>query len=87
MKISAELSLYPLREGFVLQVEHYIKLLKSQPGIRVQPNSMSTQIFGDYDAVMGAINTCTKEIFAEDGSFSLVCKLLNSDRSQSEYRS
>lgn len=85
MKISAELSLYPLRAAPIPLIEEYIKLLNQQPDIEVRTNSMSTQIFGEYDAVMGAIQICTKETFSSDGSVSLVCKFLNVDRSQSDY--
>lgn len=85
MKISAELSLYPLREAPIPLIEEYIKLLNQQPDIEVRTNSMSTQIFGEYEAVMNAIQTCTREAFASDSSVSLVCKFLNVDRSQSDY--
>lgn len=85
MKISAELSLYPLRAAPIPLIEEYIKLLNQQPDIEVRINSMSTQIFGEYDAVMQAINVCTKHAFATDSSVSLVCKFLNVDRSQSDF--
>lgn len=85
MKISVELSLYPLREGFAPIVEDYIRQLKNCPDIDVRPNSMSTQIFGDFDAVMGAVQQCTRTAFESDGSLSLVCKFLNTDRSDSDY--
>jgi len=85
MKISAELSLYPLREAPIPQIEDYIKLLIQQPDIEVRTNSMSTQIFGEYEAVMGAIQVCTQKAFSTDFSVSLVCKFLNVDRSISNY--
>jgi uncharacterized protein YqgV (UPF0045/DUF77 family) len=85
MKISAELSLYPLRETPIPLIEQYIKLLNQQPDIEVRTNSMSTQIFGEYEAVMRAIQICTQEAFSTDSSVSLVCKFLNVDRSISDY--
>lgn len=85
MKISAELSLYPLRDAPIPLIEEYIKLLNQQPDIEVRTNSMSTQIFGECDAVMQAISRCTREAFLSDSSVSLVCKFLNVDRSQSDY--
>lgn len=81
MKISAELSLYPLKSGYVPDIEHYISRLNDQADIEVRTNSMSTQVFGDYEAVMQAIQTCTREVFASDNAVSLVCKFLNTDRS------
>ncbi len=81
MKISAELSLYPLQSAPIPLIEQYIKLLNQQPQIEVRTNSMSTQIFGEYDAVMQAISVTTRTAFDSDGSVSLVCKFLNVDRS------
>ena len=55
MKLSAELSVYPLREDFKVAVLGFIdELLKGQDVVAVT-NSMSTQISGEDDAVFSAI--------------------------------
>ena len=40
---------------------------------------MSTQVFGDYDAVMEALNKAIKKPFMEDRKISMVLKIINSD--------
>ena len=46
MKLTAELSVYPLREDFKNVVEAFISELLKHEGIVAVTNSMSTQISG-----------------------------------------
>jgi uncharacterized protein YqgV (UPF0045/DUF77 family) len=78
MKISVDVSYYPLKEEFKPSIKDFIGRLNQVVSLNVETNGMSTQVFGDYDAVMGAI---TREIKA---SFSLphsvfVLKIINAD--------
>lgn len=52
MQITVELSLYPLTENFEQVVIEYISEIKSNPGIKVEVNGLSTQVFGEYENVM-----------------------------------
>lgn len=50
MKISIEISLYPLaEEKFKTEIWAFIKRLRLVEGLNVVTNGMSTQVFGDYD--------------------------------------
>ena len=54
MKVTAELSVYPLREDFKVAVLSFIEeLLKGQDIVAVT-NSMSTQLSGEDEAAIGA---------------------------------
>ena len=64
MKLTAELSVYPLREDFKTVVEAFISELLKQEDIVAVTNSMSTQISGEDTAVFAAIDHSFK-IFAE----------------------
>lgn len=55
MKISVDISYYPLNEEFVPHILDFIARLKQHPGIVAKTNGMSTQVFGNYDEVMHAI--------------------------------
>ena len=81
MKISAELSLYPLTGDYKPPIRDYIQRLESRAGLTVRTNALSTEVFGDYDTVMGAVNETTKALFELDDSVVLVAKYLNTDRS------
>jgi uncharacterized protein YqgV (UPF0045/DUF77 family) len=52
MDIGVEISLYPLHQDFIPPIQNFIDRLNADRRLRVVTNSMSTQLFGDYEAVM-----------------------------------
>lgn len=79
MRITVELSLYPLAEGFVGPITDYIRELRGQPGIEVVTNAMSTQLRGEFDAVHGAVGRCTRAAMERAQPVVLVAKFINAD--------
>jgi len=76
MKLTAELSLYPLREDFKIAVLSFIdKLLEQEPVVAVT-NSMSTQISGQDEAVFAAIQRALRASYGEFGRQVLVAKFI-----------
>jgi len=55
MHIAVEISLYPLTDGFIPQIEDFIVRLRAHEHLRVVTNAMSTQVSGEMDAVMPAL--------------------------------
>jgi len=80
MQISVELSFYPLQEEYKPPIKQVIDKLKSCSAIEIHANRMSTQIFGEFDAVTTALNTTMQWSFAEFGHAVFVAKIMNSDR-------
>lgn len=79
MKLTAELSLYPLQDDYIPAIDAIIDDLKERAGLKVQTNAMSTQISGDYDAVFGAIQTSLARSAVRFGRQVLVCKFIADD--------
>ena len=79
MRITAEISYYPLNEHFVADIEAFIAELNEQPGLQVVTNRMSTQLRGEFDAVTGAIARCMQPALARPGTRVMVVKYLNAD--------
>jgi uncharacterized protein YqgV (UPF0045/DUF77 family) len=76
MKLTAELSLYPLREEFKITVHAFIeKLLEGQDVVAVT-NSMSTQLSGEDEAVFAAIQHALRASQAQFGRQVLVAKFI-----------
>lgn len=78
MNISVEVSYYPLKVEYIAPIKDFIARINKHDGLTVQTNHMSTQIFGEYHAVMQAL---TDEIYK---SFELphsifVMKIINAD--------
>ena len=81
MRITAEISLYPLNENFVADIRDFIHRLRDEPGLEVISNQMSTQLRGDYADVTGALQRCMQQSMQADGSLVFVVKYLNADLS------
>jgi len=56
MKISVDISYYPLTEEFKQPIKNFIAQLNSYSEIAVKSNGMSTQVFGKYADVMRIIS-------------------------------
>jgi uncharacterized protein YqgV (UPF0045/DUF77 family) len=80
MNITAEISLYPLTENFSSAIKDYINDLNEVKGLEVRTQSLSTEVFGEFDLVMDTIKETTKKYFEADPSTILVAKILNRDR-------
>ena len=76
MKISAEISLYPLDTNYDEKVMNFINEIHNHKNIKIESNHMSTLISGEYDDVMKCINDTLKGSFKELKS-SIVMKISN----------
>ena len=74
--LSAELSLYPLRDDYIPVIQAIIDDLNRIPDLLVVTNAMSTQIQGPHDVVMEAVSRCLKASAARCPSQVLVCKFI-----------
>lgn len=79
MNISVELTLTPLQDDFEPAIIHFIKKLRVS-GLTVIENPLSTQVYGDYDAVMSVLNTEIKEAFSLIENGLLYMKIVKTDR-------
>lgn len=79
MKISVELTLSPLQDDFEPIIIQFIKKLRKS-GFIVKENPLSTQVYGDYDAVMSLLNSEIKEAFNLMDNGLLHMKIVKTDR-------
>ena len=78
MRTSVEISYYPLKEEFIPPIQSFIDRLNTYNDLNVETNGMSTQVFGEYDAVLAIV---TKEMKAAmELPYSIfVMKVINAD--------
>jgi uncharacterized protein YqgV (UPF0045/DUF77 family) len=81
MKTSIEISYYPLNKEYRAPIKSFIAALQESKKINVKANSMSTQVFGEYDDVMAAVTKCIKNAFELPESI-FVLKIINMDRNK-----
>jgi len=79
MKIVADMSLYPLKDGPIPTIIEFIEALRRRDDIEIVSNQLSSQIRGEYEAVTSAINDCMKNAMQASNTVVLVVKYLNID--------
>ena len=80
MKISVDISLYPLKEAFIPEIDQFIDKMKKS-GLVVLENPLSTQLYGDYDHVMDFIKKEVKSTFLNNAHCVFAMKFIHGDRS------
>ena len=78
MKVSVDISYYPLKVEYIPPIKDFIARLNRHENLVVQTNGISTQVFGEYFEVMKIL---TDEIYK---SFEIphsvfVLKVINAD--------
>jgi len=76
MKLTAELSLYPLAEDYIPVIRTFIEKAREHGDLDIVTNAMSTQICGDYDRVFALVRQELKSSYKEFGKQILVCKFI-----------
>ena len=79
MRITAELSLYPLRDDYIPAVQTFIHAISGMPELEIRVNQMSTQLTGELADVCRAVETALQGTFENGGPQALVAKFLNAD--------
>ncbi len=85
MKTSVEISYYPLNEEYIPPIRAFIDRMNTYEGLVVRTNGMSTQIFGEYRKVMGALTREIRHSFDHPHSV-FVMKIINADLDTKETR-
>ena len=83
MKLSVEVSMYPLKDEYIPAIKDFIGRVNAHSGLTVITNTMSTQIFGDYDVVMDTMRDEMRRSFEQFGRAIFVCKFIDGDLSPS----
>ena len=79
MKLSIEISKYPLTSDYIEPLKGFIELLNTNPNVLVITNTLSTQVFGDYDEVMALLQQGIRWSFETYGKVVFVVKFLHGD--------
>jgi uncharacterized protein YqgV (UPF0045/DUF77 family) len=84
MRVSVDISLYPLTENFVEPILNFIEKLENNPKLNISRNNLSTQVFGEYRDVMDAMDEEIEAVFAQLPHSVFVLKMIGNDRYQVE---
>lgn len=79
MKITVDISMYPLDADYKPAIKAFIRKLRTFPRLTLLTNQMSTQINGEFEAVTTALNECMRDAMEEQSKVVFVARYLNSD--------
>ena len=77
MRVAVDISLYPLNENFIPPIKDVIQRLNSHDSLEVVTNPMSTQVRGEFDAVMSALQKEIATTFENLPKAVFAIKILN----------
>lgn len=80
MKVSIDISMYPLHKDFEKPIKEFIKILRGSD-FHTEENGLSTQIFGEYLVLMEFINTNIHDVLLDEKNCVFILKIVTDDRS------
>ena len=86
MNAVVDVSMYPLRNDYIGAIDEFLAALNADPAIEVKTNRVSTQLYGEYDAVMELLQRATREAYEQFGTAVFVYKVIpGADRTVNGY--
>jgi len=79
MRVTVEMSLYPLADEALDKILGFIDALRADARLEVVVNQMSTQLRGELGVVLEVLRKAIERSFGAGGSQALVVKFLNAD--------
>ena len=80
MKLSVELSMYPLQDDYKDKIKQFLSDLNGADfAVEIRTSNMSTRIFGDFDDVTQLLNQSMRQSMQEFGKIVFVAKYLQGD--------
>jgi uncharacterized protein YqgV (UPF0045/DUF77 family) len=76
MIVTLEISMYPLQENYHDHILEFLHKLHKFEGLSIKVNALSTQIQGEQNEVMRALQESTTQVFEAGLKASFVMKLL-----------
>ena len=76
MGVSLDISFYPLNNEYKAPILAFIEALRGYEGFELQYNPLSTQLYGDFAAVWGALGTELPRAFGAEYASVAVIKLV-----------
>jgi uncharacterized protein YqgV (UPF0045/DUF77 family) len=76
MKLTVDLSLYPIQDDYIPVIQAFIDAVREHPDLQVATNAMSTQIAGEHERVFEVVNQVLAASYEKFGAQVLVAKFI-----------
>ena len=81
MKMSVELSCYPLNEDYIPVIKDFIGKINQTEGVQAITNTLRTQLFGESEVIFPLLESAMTSSWQTQGKAIFVCKFLKGDLS------
>lgn len=79
MRISLDISLYPLNEDYIAPIKGFIAAVNAVEGLDIVTNAMSTQIRGESDIIFDLLKAEVPKVFEENRAAFIIKAIKGSD--------
>jgi hypothetical protein len=80
MKLSVEISMYPLQDAYKEKIKVFLDHINQEAqDVEIRSSNMSTRLFGQYGAVTGLLNAAMLKSMQTYGKIVFVVKYLEGD--------
>lgn len=80
MKLSVDISMYPLQDEYKAKIKAFLDDINKLAGsVEIRTSNMSTRLFGNYDEVTSLLNQTMKSSMQKFGKIVFVCKFIEGD--------
>ncbi|QYJ99275.1 hypothetical protein K0J45_08780 [Shewanella alkalitolerans] len=79
MKLTAEISMYPLKDNYIDPIKWFIGRVDTYPNIERRTNAMATQVCGEYGEVMQMLATEMEAAHEKWGKAVFVVKFIGGE--------
>lgn len=80
MKLSVDISMYPLQEDYKPQIKEFLSELNTMAGdLEIRTSNMSTRVFGEFAAVTELIDQAMLHSMERFGKIVFICKYVQGD--------
>jgi uncharacterized protein YqgV (UPF0045/DUF77 family) len=76
MKITLEISMYPLKDEYIPAIDDFIAALNAVDGLKVETSATSTLVLGDYEPVMKMLGDAIAQSYERYGVSVFVAKII-----------
>lgn len=72
MQATIEISMYPLSDDYIQRVLAFLEKLKQHKNIQIETNGLSTQIFGEYHALLDILKMEIFEVLSNQNAIFIL---------------
>lgn len=76
MKMTVEISMYPIRDDYLPPIDAFIELINQKPDLEIETTPTATRIIGEYEHLMDCLKDTMAASYEQHGTSVFVTKFI-----------